>query len=243
MLCYSNNFPKWLSFAFRITMGLGNAERHRQKKGILQKKQPGFENNPLFEPRQRFFETCTETSFSHQFSKSWNKLTLTPQNQQPSERTETHTKTAHMPYHKHYPSLRKTPSPWRFVTGLQFQLNYWLHFGSALPHYLSAQPPSCWDMQGEVAPLFHQQQGHIPLRASCSTPWFLWTLSPGCSSADPYNPSAGRAPKIHHSLGIFIPYSWGSPRCLLCGVSCFRPFKRLTCCFQGLVLEEWKNQS
>lgn len=32
MLCYPNNFPKWLSFAFRITTGLGKAERCRQKK-------------------------------------------------------------------------------------------------------------------------------------------------------------------------------------------------------------------
>lgn len=55
------------------------------KKEILRKKQPGFENNPLFEPRQRFFESCTESSFSHQFSKSWNKLSVTPQKQQPSE--------------------------------------------------------------------------------------------------------------------------------------------------------------
>ena len=100
-------------------MGLENTERQKKKKKILQKKQSCFENNPLSELRH-ISEICTETFFRHQFSKSWNKLTPTPQTLQCSERTRTHTKRAHMTYRKHYPSLRSWSNSWRLGTEDQF---------------------------------------------------------------------------------------------------------------------------
>lgn len=67
MLCYPNNFPKWLSFAFRITMGLGNAERCRQKKRFSERNSRALRITHFLNPDKGFLKLAqrphSDTSF------------------------------------------------------------------------------------------------------------------------------------------------------------------------------------
>lgn len=88
-------------------MGLGNAGRCRPKKRFSERNSQALRVTHFLNQDKGFLKLAQRPHSGTSFSKSWNKLTLTPQRRQPWGRTEAHTKAARMPYHKHFPGLAK----------------------------------------------------------------------------------------------------------------------------------------